>query len=379
MSERWVVLKGLLNSRDEHAMAAALAERRFLAEVEHPNIVKIHNFVEHQGDGYIVMEFVDGVSLKDMLRGRRRANGGRPDPLPVEQAIAFCLEILPALAHLHDLGLVFCDFKPDNVIQSRGAVKLIDLGGVYRMDDQSSPVYGTVGYQAPEIAADRARRSPPTCSPWPARSPCWRRTSPATRARTATRCRRPRRCRCTRRFPSLYAFLERATAADPDERFQSAEEMGAQLLGVLREIVAAGGSTPPRGAEHALHAAGARLARRARLAHAADAARQPGRPGRGRHRVAAGPRRGDPPARRAAGSGGRDRLWLARALIQRERVADALAVLDGVERADPWEWRATWYRGLAALAAADAGAARAASSGSTGPCPASSPRSWRWR
>ena len=49
-----------------------LAERRFLAEVEHPNIVKIHNFVEHDGDGYIVMEYVNGVSLRSMLEARRR-------------------------------------------------------------------------------------------------------------------------------------------------------------------------------------------------------------------------------------------------------------------------------------------------------------------
>ena len=80
VSERWVVLKGLLNSQDEHAMAAALAERQFLAEVEHPNIVKIHNFVEHHGDGYIVMEFVDGVSLKDMLEPAAGPTVGGPIP-----------------------------------------------------------------------------------------------------------------------------------------------------------------------------------------------------------------------------------------------------------------------------------------------------------
>ncbi len=152
VSDRWVVLKGLLDTSDEHAMAAALAERRFLAEVEHPNIVKIHNFVEHGADGYIVMEYVNGVSLRAILEARRLANEGRTDPLPAEQAIAYCLEILPALGHLHDLGLVYCDFKPDNVIQTHGSLKLIDLGGVYRMDDEESPVYGTAGYQAPEIA-----------------------------------------------------------------------------------------------------------------------------------------------------------------------------------------------------------------------------------
>jgi serine/threonine-protein kinase PknG len=82
VSDRWVVLKGLLNAGDEDALAAAVAERRFLAEVEHPNIVKIYNFVEHDGAGYIVMEYVGGQSLKDMLKERRAAAGGKADPLP---------------------------------------------------------------------------------------------------------------------------------------------------------------------------------------------------------------------------------------------------------------------------------------------------------
>ena len=63
------------------------------------------------------------------------SNGGQPDPLAPEQAIAYVLEVLPALGHLHDLGLLFCDLKVDNIIQTRHAVKLIDLGGVYRLGD----------------------------------------------------------------------------------------------------------------------------------------------------------------------------------------------------------------------------------------------------
>ena len=173
VSERWVVLKGLLDRSDEHAMAVALAERRFLAEVEHPNIVKIHNFVEHHGDGYIVMEYVDGVSLKQMLEDRRRdqrrparSAAGRSRRSP--SASRCC----PALAHLHDLGLAFCDFKPDNVIQSRGSVKLIDLGGVYRMDDRDESGLRHGRVPGARRSPAPGRPSPPTCSPSAARSPC---------------------------------------------------------------------------------------------------------------------------------------------------------------------------------------------------------------
>ena len=153
VSDRWVVLKGLLNSGDDDAMAAALAERRFLAEVEHPNIVKIFNFVQHEGSGYIVMEYVGGRSLKQILTRPPRRQRRRARPAPAGQAIAYMLEILPALGYLHELGLLFCDFKLDNVIQTQHSLKLIDLGGVYRIDDPTGAVFGTVGYQAPEIAA----------------------------------------------------------------------------------------------------------------------------------------------------------------------------------------------------------------------------------
>ena len=76
VSDRWVVLKGLLNTGDADAMAAAVAERQFLAQVEHPNIVRIYNFVQHadrrtgESAGYIVMEYVGGKSLKQILAGR---------------------------------------------------------------------------------------------------------------------------------------------------------------------------------------------------------------------------------------------------------------------------------------------------------------------
>ena len=61
---RWVVLKGLLNSKDEASAQAAIAERQFLAAVKNGKIVNIYNFVTQGTEGYIVMEYVGGKTLK---------------------------------------------------------------------------------------------------------------------------------------------------------------------------------------------------------------------------------------------------------------------------------------------------------------------------
>ncbi|MET8777245.1 tetratricopeptide repeat protein [Nocardia sp. NPDC004654] len=247
VGNRWVVLKGLLNSGDLDAMAAAVAEKRFLAEVEHPSIVKIFNFVEHAGPdgvavGYIVMEFVGGTSLKQILRDRRDTDGGY---LPVPQAIAYILEMLPALGYLHSLGLAYCDFKPDNVMQTDEQLKLIDLGAVIAMDDQDSAIYGTIGYQAPEIAA-----TGPTVA-----------TEVYTVGRTLAvlimhvpqqgghfgALPGPDAEPLLTRYDSLHRFLLRATDADPEARFASMEEVADQLTGVLREVLSADDAVPRPG------------------------------------------------------------------------------------------------------------------------------------
>ncbi|QKV94941.1 protein kinase [Streptomyces sp. NA02950] len=242
VSDRWVVLKGLLDTGDEDALAVALSERRFLAEIEHSNIVRIYNFVEHLDqrtgslDGYIVMEYVGGKSLKD-IANERRSPDGRRDPLPVEQACAYGIEALEALGHLHGRNLLYCDFKVDNAIQQQDQLKLIDMGAVRRMDDDDSAIYGTVGYQAPEISD-----AGPSVS-----------SDLYTVARTlavltfdfqgytnvyADSLPDPENIEVFRRYESFYRLLVRATDPDPGRRFASAQEMADQLTGVLREVVA---------------------------------------------------------------------------------------------------------------------------------------------
>ncbi|WP_399925441.1 tetratricopeptide repeat protein [Streptomyces kanamyceticus] len=242
VSDRWVVLKGLLDTGDQDAMAAAISERRFLAEIEHANIVRIYNFVEHLDqrtgsmDGYIVMEYVGGKSLKEIANGRRTPDGRR-DPLPVEQACAYGIEALEALGHLHSRNLLYCDFKVDNAIQTEGQLKVIDMGAVRRMDDDESAIYGTVGYQAPEVAEAGpsvasdlytvARTLAVLTFDFQGYTNVFVDTLPD-----------PDNIEVFRRYESFYRLLVRATDPDPARRFASAQEMAEQLTGVLREVVA---------------------------------------------------------------------------------------------------------------------------------------------
>jgi serine/threonine-protein kinase PknG len=245
VSDRWVVLKGLLNTGDADAMAAAMTERQFLAEVEHPNIVRIYNFVQHadrqtgESAGYIVMEYVGGQSLKQILQEYRAS--GQSLPLPV--ALAYALEVLPALGYLHSRGLLYCDFKPDNIIQTEEQLKLIDLGGVRRIDDEDSPIYGTDGYQAPEIADDGPSPSSDLYT-------VGRTLAVLTfefggyAGQFAHTLPDPAHVPVLNEHESFYWLLRRATDPDPRRRFTSAAEMAEQLTGVLREVLAVADGQP---------------------------------------------------------------------------------------------------------------------------------------
>jgi serine/threonine-protein kinase PknG len=238
VNDRPVVLKGLVHSGDAEAQAIAMAERQFLAEVTHPAIVKIFNFVEHadkHGEpvGYIVMEYVGGTSLK-------QAKGAK---LSVAQSIAYMLEILPALGYLHSVGLVYNDLKPENIMLTEEQLKLIDLGAVSRINSFGF-LYGTPGYQAPEIV-----KTGPTVA-----------TDIYTVGRTLAAMTLNLRTRNGRyvdglpdedpllaKYDSFGRLLRRAIDPDPRRRFASADEMVGQLLGVLREVVAKDSRTPRPG------------------------------------------------------------------------------------------------------------------------------------
>lgn len=233
VSGRLVVLKGMQSEKSADEMGAAVAEREFLADITHPGIVKIYNFIDDPRvpGGFIVMEYVGGPSL------RSRRNSRENHVLPIDLAIGYLIEVLPALDYLHSRGVVYNDLKPDNIIVTEDQVKLIDLGAVSGIGAYGF-IYGTKGFQAPEVAS----HGPSVASdiytigrtlaaltvhlpkddtgaylpglPSPSTEPLFR------------------------KHLSFYRLLRRATNEDPTQRFRDIAEMSTQLYGVLREVIA---------------------------------------------------------------------------------------------------------------------------------------------
>jgi len=227
---RWVILKGLLNAKDPRMIEIAVKEREFLAAVKHANIVGIYDFVTHGEQGFIVMEFVNGKTLMSL----RKEKGG---PLPVAEAISYVIEILPAFQYLDEMDLVYCDFKPENAMVEEDTVKLIDMGAVRRADDAHGDVYGTTGYVAPE-ARDAptpvsdlfsvARALAVLVGDFDFKGKYEHALPPAAEVKAFAE------------NEALYRFLLKATRPKAEERFQSANEMLEQLVGVLRDVGGAG-------------------------------------------------------------------------------------------------------------------------------------------
>lgn len=228
--KRQVVIKALLSENDQDLIAQSIKEREFLAAIKHANIVSIYDFIANGPQGYIVMEYVHGKTLDQLM-----ADQGHP--FTVADAIKYMLGILPAFTYLARLGLVYCDFKPQNVMlevlkDGIKIVKLIDLGTVIKHEPHPSSVFGTHGFYAPEAVKTP---SPETdlysicrvlaylVSEMDLASPVF--GLPSIESYKAFRDQ-----------PALYRLLAKGTHANTKRRFHSAEQLADQLAGVLRQV-----------------------------------------------------------------------------------------------------------------------------------------------
>ncbi|HEX7572195.1 MAG TPA: protein kinase, partial [Bacteroidota bacterium] len=131
----------------EESKARLIQEAKAASALNHPNVCTIHEIGEHEGQLFVVMEFVAGQTLHEkILEGR----------LPVKQAIEIGIQIADGLAAAHEKGIVHRDVKPDNIMVRRdGIVQIMDFGlakihGVSRLTKEGSTI-GTAGYMSPEL------------------------------------------------------------------------------------------------------------------------------------------------------------------------------------------------------------------------------------
>ena len=133
---------------DDHAKERFMREARAAAALNHPNVVTVHEIIEYNGLSVIVMEYIEGQTL------RSRMSAGA---IEAEEAIAYTEQIGRGLAAAHESGIVHRDLKPANIIlANNGVVKILDFG-LAKLKDSSQITHdgsrmGTAAYMSPEQA-----------------------------------------------------------------------------------------------------------------------------------------------------------------------------------------------------------------------------------
>jgi beta-lactam-binding protein with PASTA domain/predicted Ser/Thr protein kinase len=231
----------ILNDRhanDEQFVERFRREAKNAAGLSHPNIVSIYDRGEAEGTYYIAMEYLDGRNLKELVVAR--------GPLPIGDAIDATRQVLAALRFAHRKGVVHRDIKPHNVMaDADGRLKVTDFGiaraGASQMTEAGS-IIGTAQYLSPEQARGSAvdQRSDlysvgivlyemlTGTVPFTGESPveiAMRHLSDTPQPPSIQRPDIP---------PDLDMIVLRALAKNPEDRFQTAEEMDAELERVAR-------------------------------------------------------------------------------------------------------------------------------------------------
>jgi serine/threonine protein kinase len=155
--QRRVALKvlPLAQARDPDSLERFYREARAVAQLDHPNIVRAHDIDREDDLHFIVLEYIDGSNLHDIVR--------RCGPLAVVRAAHYIRQAAQGLQHAFEAGLVHRDVKPGNILLDRnGVVKVLDMGLARFFyepednysEDQEGNVLGTADYVAPEQAHD---------------------------------------------------------------------------------------------------------------------------------------------------------------------------------------------------------------------------------
>jgi serine/threonine protein kinase/tetratricopeptide (TPR) repeat protein len=155
--DRTVALKFLPShlTKSDEDKGRFIREAKAAAALNHPNICTIHSVDEHDGTQFIVMEYIDGVTLREKIGLSPLDKGGPQGGLSIDTALSFALQIAEALAEAHEKGIVHRDIKPENImVDAKNRIKVMDFGlaklkGEMNLTKAGSTV-GTVAYMSPE-------------------------------------------------------------------------------------------------------------------------------------------------------------------------------------------------------------------------------------
>ena len=172
-------------ARNDEALARFRNEVRVARQVSHPNVCRVYDLGEMEGQHFLSMEYVDGEDLASLLR--------RIGRLPTDKALEIARKLCAGLAAAHEKGVLHRDLKPANVmLDGRGQVLLTDFGlaGLADEIEGAEVRNGTPAYMAPEqLAGERSpSRATSTRSAW-----CSTKSSPAS-GRSKPHSRRPHPC-----------------------------------------------------------------------------------------------------------------------------------------------------------------------------------------
>lgn len=250
---------------DKAAGEHLLYEARAASALNHPNICTIHEVGEVNGQLYIVMELVEGKSLRALI-----GNEG----LPVDCVLRYAMQVAAAVAHSHRRGIIHRDLKSANVVVTpEGLVKVLDFGLARRLQTEergevtasigpiggSHELVGTPAYMAPEILRGE---------PGDHRGDLWALgvmlyeaasgqlpfSARTTFEITSAILREPPPPLPARIPPGLWAIIQRSLAKEPAQRYQQASEVQAALEAVQSASVAAPAQTSdPRGPLTTMH------------------------------------------------------------------------------------------------------------------------------
>ncbi|OLC02243.1 MAG: hypothetical protein DMD41_06485 [Gemmatimonadetes bacterium] len=227
-----------------------LREARAAGALQHPNIVTVYDLGEAEGQLFIAMELVEGTDLSDLIAAR--------DPLALERKLDIVIEVLQGLSYAHDRGVIHRDIKPSNVrVASDGRVKIMDFG-IARLQSAdatgSGSIIGTPTYMAPEQITNGAI-TPATdvfavgCLLYELltyEKPFEGESVHGVLYQVLTTDPRPLRTVA----PSIPASLERvvirAMAKAPQDRYETAKQMRATLVGIRAALSGAGETTTQR-------------------------------------------------------------------------------------------------------------------------------------